>query len=133
MPPVSEFSTFTLSSAIHFCSLCSCREKLNIVFPVYSVVCGLLISFSNTLQIKPINPLTFTEFKSFCVNCFERIIDSFASRKVLVSLPGTQYNQEEDLKRCLCLSCHPLPLLHDRRVISKLYGNHVFSYNRISL
>lgn len=87
---VSEFSTFILSFSIHFCLLWSCREKLNIVFPVYSAVCGVLISFSNILQIKPINPLTFTEFRSFCVNCFERIIDSFARRKVLTSLPGKQ-------------------------------------------
>lgn len=102
---VSEFSTFTLSFSIHFCLPRSRREKLNIVFPVYSAVCGVLISFSNILQIKPINPLTFTEFRSFCVNCFERIIDSFARRKVLTSLPGKQQNQEEYLKGCLYLSC----------------------------
>lgn len=90
LPPVSEVSTSTLSFSIHFCSLWSCREKLNTVFPVSSALCGVLISFSNTLQIKPINPLTFTEFKSFCVNCFERIIDSFAVRKVMASLPGKQ-------------------------------------------
>ena len=127
MLPLSEFPVFRLPFSLRCCSLWSCREKLNIVFPVYSAVCGVLISFSNTLQIKPINPLTFTEFKSFCVNCFERIIDSFSIRKFLVSLPGKQQNQEKDFKGCSFLSCHSLPLLHDKRDTSKLNGNHLFS------
>lgn len=119
LPPVSEFSTVRLPCSLHFRSLWSRWEKLNIVFPVHSAVCGVLISFSNTLQIKPINPLTFTEFRSFCVNCFERIIDSFAIRKFLASLPKT-VEPGKGLERILVLSCHPLPWLQDTRVTSKL-------------
>lgn len=41
-----------------------------------------------------------------------------------------QWNQKEDLKGCLYLSCHPLPPLHNKRIVtSKLYGNHLFTYN----
>ena len=43
---------------------------------------------------------------------------------------GRQWNQKEDLKGCLYLSCHPLLPLHNKRIVtSKLYGNHLFTYN----